>query len=153
MTALASPTRNDVLGVQDVAIRLADAHATLALMPEQDRPHGHRLAFGGYGAVEHRRDERLPVLRPTCRDITLMAEALGWLEHLRHQPERVRRAVLLRSMVRSDTGRPLHDWRSLGQQLGCAAETARQAYQRGLDIIVTELRRVCSMPRLGAVQV
>ena len=160
MTDLALLTRAPARSVSDqmddariVAARVIEALAVLAMLPERNRPSGWRLSCEADGKLDSWREppERVRfVVAPDAID--RLDETLGWLALLAPEPERLRRAVYLRSLTDPVTGRRRFGWQAIGALLDCAGETARLTYHEAIDVLVLGLRRRGTVPTMDAVR-
>lgn len=137
-----------------VAARVIETYSTLAMLPERNRPSGWRLSCEADGKLDSWREppERVRfVVAPDAID--RLDETLGWLALLAPEPERLRRAVYLRSLSDPVTGRRRFGWRQVGKLLDCSGETARMAYHEAIDLVAFRLRQGGTPPTMDAAKV
>lgn len=108
-------------------------------------------AYGGEAATDELATSTNRPTRPDAVKISRMDEAYGWIALLPAERVRVRKTVLMRSLVSPRTERHLWSFRRLGAFFGHNHETVRNWHAIGVDMLVSSLNGTAADPALVAI--
>ena len=137
---------DDVLDAKYVAVRLEEAGRVLMALPATGcMPSGFRSFWPHYPHDVHEaygygQDEPRPAV-PSAKAVSAMEQAFGWVQLISPDKIRMRRIVLMRSLVSPRTDRHVWSWRRLAEELDIGSTWARGEYATGLAIIAGALNR------------
>jgi Domain of unknown function (DUF6362) len=135
----------DRLDAQYVAIRLSEAGKTLLSLPNTGcAPAGFRSLWPSFAhnVIEAYGYEECEVRLspPSNKAVSEMEQAFSWIQLIPKDQVRLRRIVLLRSLVSPRTDKPVFSYARIAQRFGCAKSWAKNQHMTGIYIITYALQ-------------